>query len=89
MFRFKPMLKWPAEPDALYTVVLSNIDINSRRNRFVKPVLRAIKFSVKNLKSADFLARNILGSLYVIVHVVQYFNVWNCNLNLKDLKLNL
>jgi hypothetical protein len=28
------MLKWPAEPDVLYTVVLSNIDINSRRNRY-------------------------------------------------------
>ncbi|XP_023334365.1 putative uncharacterized protein DDB_G0282133 isoform X2 [Eurytemora carolleeae] len=33
MTRFKPMLKWPAQPDSLYTVVLSNLDINSRRNR--------------------------------------------------------
>ena len=31
--RFKPMLQWPAEPDALYTVVMSNLDINNRRNR--------------------------------------------------------
>ena len=31
--RFKPMLHWPAEPDALYTVVMSNLDINNRRNR--------------------------------------------------------
>ena len=31
--RFKPMLKWPAQPDSLYTVVMSNLDINSRRNR--------------------------------------------------------
>ena len=33
MTKFKPMLKWPAQPDSLYTVVLSNLDINSRRNR--------------------------------------------------------
>jgi len=33
MTRFKPMLKWPAQPDSLYTIVLSNLDINSRRNR--------------------------------------------------------
>ena len=32
--KFKPMLHWPAEPDALYTVVLSNLDINNRKNRF-------------------------------------------------------
>merc|ERR1711884_878767 len=29
--RFKPMLHWPAEPDALYTVVVSNLDINNRK----------------------------------------------------------
>ena len=32
--KFKPMLHWPAEPDALYTVVLTNLDINNRKNRF-------------------------------------------------------
>ena len=31
--RFKPMMHWPAEQNALYTVVLSNLDINNRRNR--------------------------------------------------------
>ena len=31
--RFKPRMNWPAEPDALYTVVVSNLDINSRKNR--------------------------------------------------------
>jgi hypothetical protein len=31
--KFKPMLHWPAEPDSLYTVVLSNLDINNRKNR--------------------------------------------------------
>ena len=31
--RFKPKLSWPAEEDALYTVVMSNLDINSRKNR--------------------------------------------------------
>ena len=35
MIRFKPMLHWPAEPDALYTVVISNLDINNRKNRSV------------------------------------------------------
>ena len=27
------MLKWPAHPDSLYTIVISNLDINPRRNR--------------------------------------------------------
>ena len=36
------MLKWPAEPDVLYTVVLSNIDINSRRNRYNSYRLRSV-----------------------------------------------
>ena len=31
--RFKPMIHWPAEQGVLYTVVMSNLDINSRRNR--------------------------------------------------------
>ena len=31
--RGTPMLKWPADPNAHYTVILSNLDINSRRNR--------------------------------------------------------
>uniref|UniRef100_A0A0K2U802 Uncharacterized protein n=1 Tax=Lepeophtheirus salmonis TaxID=72036 RepID=A0A0K2U802_LEPSM len=33
MTRSKPVLHWPYEPDTLYTLVLSNLDINSRRNR--------------------------------------------------------
>ena len=33
MTRFKPMLHWPAKNNALYTVVMSNLDINNRRNR--------------------------------------------------------
>ena len=33
--RFKPMVEWPAEEGALYTLVLSNLDINTRENRFV------------------------------------------------------
>ena len=33
MTRFKPMLHWPADPNAYYTVVISNLDINNRRNR--------------------------------------------------------
>ena len=35
MTRFKPMIDWPAEPGALYTIVMSNLDINNRRNRCV------------------------------------------------------
>ena len=31
--RFKPMIHWPAEQGVLYTVIMSNLDINSRRNR--------------------------------------------------------
>jgi len=31
--RFKPMVEWPAEEGALYTLVLSNLDINTRENR--------------------------------------------------------
>ena len=33
MTRFKPMLHWPAKNNALYTVIMSNLDINNRRNR--------------------------------------------------------
>ena len=33
MTRFKPMMHWPADPTAYYTVVISNLDINNRRNR--------------------------------------------------------
>ena len=33
MTRGQPMLHWPADPSAYYTVVVSNLDINNRRNR--------------------------------------------------------
>ena len=33
--RFKPMLHWPADPNSIYTVVMSNLDINNRKNRYV------------------------------------------------------
>jgi len=33
MTRFKPMVHWPAKNNALYTVIMSNLDINNRRNR--------------------------------------------------------
>ena len=42
MIRFKPMLHWPAEPDALYTVVISNLDINNRKNRSVETVAKRV-----------------------------------------------
>jgi len=31
--RFKPMVEWPAEDGAYYTLIMSNLDINTRRNR--------------------------------------------------------
>ena len=31
--RFNPMMRWPTEEGAFYTVILSNLDINSRKNR--------------------------------------------------------
>ena len=33
--RFKPMLHWPANRNSIYTVVMSNLDINNRKNRYV------------------------------------------------------
>ena len=33
--RFNPMMHWPAEPGAFYTIIISNLDINSRRNRYI------------------------------------------------------
>ena len=36
------MLHWPAEPDALYTVVISNLDINNRKNRSVETVTKRV-----------------------------------------------
>ena len=32
--KFKPMVEWPAEDGAYYTLVLANLDINTRRNRY-------------------------------------------------------
>ena len=31
--RFKPMLHWPSNRNSIYTVVMSNLDINNRKNR--------------------------------------------------------
>ena len=31
--RFNPMMRWDAKPDSFYTVIVSNLDINNRRNR--------------------------------------------------------
>ena len=31
--RFTPNLKWPLQGGAMYTVILSNLDINNRKNR--------------------------------------------------------
>ena len=51
MTRFKPMLHWPAKNNALYTVVMSNLDINNRRNRQVSTYLDArFYYSCKSLK---------------------------------------
>ena len=33
--RFNPMMHWPAEPGAYYTIIISNLDINSRKNRYI------------------------------------------------------
>lgn len=32
--RFNPTIRWDADEDAYYSIVLTNLDINSRRNRF-------------------------------------------------------
>ena len=55
------MMHWPSEQGVLYTIVISNIDINSRRNRFVqKPLLL---FNI--LKSSqDFKAPKALFSFF-------------------------
>ena len=42
--RFKPMVEWPAEEGALYTLVLSNLDINTRENRFDFVIFYSIKW---------------------------------------------
>ena len=31
--RYTPNLKWPLQGGAMYTVILSNLDINNRKNR--------------------------------------------------------
>lgn len=45
--KFKPMLHWPAEPDALYTVILSNLDINNRKNRYFLSIFFVSSSKVK------------------------------------------
>ena len=32
--RGTPVLKWPVQPGAYYTVIVSNLDINHRENRY-------------------------------------------------------
>ncbi len=34
--RTTPMMRWPAEKGQFYTVLVSNLDINSRKNRYGK-----------------------------------------------------
>ena len=38
--RFKPMLHWPANRNSIYTVVMSNLDINNRKNRYVHKYIK-------------------------------------------------
>ncbi len=52
MTRFKPMLHWPAKNNALYTVILSNLDINNRRNRYTFENFCHIFVSLRNIKSS-------------------------------------
>ena len=37
------MVEWPAEEGALYTLVLSNLDINTRENRFGFEISHLVK----------------------------------------------
>ena len=37
------MVEWPAEEGALYTLVLSNLDINTRENRFPFKISHLVK----------------------------------------------
>lgn len=32
--RTNPLMSWPNDPDAYYTLILANLDINNRRNRY-------------------------------------------------------
>ena len=62
LFRFKPMLKWPAQPDSLYTVVMSNLDINSRRNRLEQCI-----YNDENILMIDMLTlQNIIRVLALV-----------------------
>ena len=86
--RFKPMLKWPAQPDTLYTVVMSNLDINSRRNRSVVIVL--ILFSTFTISehcqsSGTGLLRIFLETLLMMVRwSLSCCSPWFC---LKEMEI--
>ena len=49
--RFKPMLHWPANRNSIYTVVMSNLDINNRKNRYV----HKYKYIIKKIMQTNFL----------------------------------
>ena len=51
--RFNPMMHWPAEPGAFYTIIISNLDINSRKNRCVFFSYVKLKFSSKQTHSVS------------------------------------
>ena len=47
------MVEWPAEEGALYTLVLSNLDINTRENRFDFVIFHLIKWTNVYLYFSD------------------------------------
>ena len=47
------MVEWPAEEGALYTLVLSNLDINTRENRFDFEIFYLVKWTNVNCHFSD------------------------------------
>jgi len=92
--KFKPMLHWPAEPDALYTVILSNLDINNRKNRSdflvqVSHMQKNIKIDITMVnKSMEREAFVFIGAFFIFsLSIKMLSNLWLFCLN-KPLALS-
>ena len=73
--RFKPMLHWPANRNSIYTVVMSNLDINNRKNRYV----HKYKYIIKKIMQTNIFGwgpGNHVISHLEITKITEIFLIW-------------
>ena len=76
--RFKPMLHWPANRNSIYTVVMSNLDINNRKNRYV----HKYKYIIKKIMQTNIFGwgpgNHVISHLEITKITEIYFNLGKC-----------